>query len=62
VKCWAGGITQVVEHLPNKPSKPSKHETLSSSPSTIKKKKRKKETEILITHSFKICDENAHES
>jgi hypothetical protein len=39
-----------------------KVKALGSSPSTIKKKKRKKETEILITHSFKICDENAHES
>jgi hypothetical protein len=32
---WTGGVAQVVEHLP------SKHEVLSSNPSTAKKKKKR---------------------
>jgi hypothetical protein len=41
---WTGGVAQVVEHLP------SKHEVLSSNPSTAKKKKKetKKENEVCL--------------
>jgi hypothetical protein len=38
IQTRAGGVAQIVEHLP------CKNETLSSNPSTIKKKKKKKES------------------
>jgi hypothetical protein len=42
----------MVEHLPSKPSKSRKHEALSSSPATPKKKKKQNETLKMFTDGY----------
>jgi hypothetical protein len=52
LKYWAGRVAQLIECLPRKPSKPSKHEALRSNPNTLKKKTRnQKNLSVYFTHA-----------